>query len=314
MKTSKPLLSIISPVYRAEKIVDMLVARIVEEVSKISDNFELILVEDGSPDHSWQAIERNCAQDSRVKGVKLSRNFGQHYAITAGLELATGDLTVLMDCDLQDNPAHIHLLYAKHQEGFDTVFTQRLARKHSFFKWVTAKAYHLFFRWFANHRYDLNVGSLVLFSQHVREEFLRVKDQDRLSIQVLKWLGFRQTYVTVSHDKRAEGKSSYSVLKLLNIALQGVTSYSDKLLRLSMYIGLFFSIVAGLGILTLVFLYFYQGVVFAWASLGVLMVFCTGLILTSLGIAGIYIGKTLEQSRNRPLYVIEEKVNIQNED
>jgi dolichol-phosphate mannosyltransferase len=313
MKTTKPLLSIISPVYRAEKIVDLLVERITEEVSKITDNFEIILVEDGSPDKSWEAIERNCKQDARVKGVKLSRNFGQHYAITAGLEVAIGDITVLMDCDLQDNPAHIHLLYAKYQEGYDTVFTKRVKRKHSFFKAITAKIYHLLFMLLADQSYDFNVGSLVLFSKRVRQEFLRIRDKDRLSMQILKWIGFRQTYVSVTHDKRVEGTSSYSFLGLLQIALQGWTSHSDKLLRLSVYLGFFFSTSAFLAIITIIFLYFYQGFQSGWASLFVLILFSTGLILISIGIAGIYIGKTFEQSKNKPLYIIEERINT-NED
>ena len=137
-----PFISIVSPVYRAEKIVDKLVERITEEVSKITDDFEIILVEDGSPDNSWEAIERNCQKDQRVKGIKLSRNFGQHYAITAGLEYARGEITIIMDCDLQDDPAHIHLLYQKYKEGYDTVFTKRIRRKHSFFKLITEKIYN----------------------------------------------------------------------------------------------------------------------------------------------------------------------------
>ena len=313
MKTVKPLFSVVTPVYRAEKMVDLLVDRIREEVSQISDNFEIILVEDGSPDHSWEAIERNCTQDARVKGVKLSRNFGQHYAITAGLEAATGDITVLMDCDLQDNPAHIQVLYAKYQEGYDTVFTKRVKRKHSFFKAITAKIYHLLFVLLADQSYDLNVGSLVLFSKRVRQEFLRVKDKDRLSMQILKWVGFRQTYVSVTHDKRAEGKSSYSFFRLLQIALQGWTSHSDKLLKISVYFGFFVSLFAFLAILLIIFLYFYQGFQSGWASLFVLILFSTGLILTSIGIAGIYIGKTFEQSKNKPLYIVEQSINTANE-
>lgn len=309
MEANKPLLSIVSPVYRAEKIVDLLVERIIAEVSKISENFEIILVEDGSPDNSWEAIERNCQKDQRIKGVKLSRNFGQHYAATAGLEVATGELTILMDCDLQDNPAHIHLLYQKHKEGFDTVFTKRLGRKHSFFKLITAKIYNFLFMMFSDRNYDVNVGSLVLFSERVRKEFLRIQDKDRLYIQVLKWVGFNQTYVAVAHDERAEGESSYSFFKLLQMAIQGWTSHSDKLLRLSVYLGFFFSSSAFLAILVIIFLYFYQSFQSGWASLFVLILFSTGLILISIGIAGIYIGKTFEQSKNKPLYIIDKKIN-----
>jgi dolichol-phosphate mannosyltransferase len=302
-------LSIISPVFMAEKIVDELVERISEEVSKITENFEIILVEDGSLDNSWEAIERNCQKDKRVKGIKLSRNFGQHYAITAGLEHSQGEVTILMDCDLQDDPVHIHLLYQKYKEGYDTVFTKRIDRKHSFFKFITAKIYNFLFLLFADANYDVNVGSLVLFTEKVRSEFLRIKDKDRLYIQLLKWVGFKQTYLSVEHREREEGTSTYSLLKLLSMALQGWTSHSDKLLRLSIYIGFTFSLFAFLGIGLIVILYFLQGFQSGWASLVILNLLSTGLILISIGIAGIYIGKNFEQAKDKPLYIVSKKIN-----
>lgn len=311
MNATKPLLSIISPVYRAEKIVDLLVERIKEEVSKITDNFEIILVEDGSPDNSWEAIERNCKQDTRVKGIKLSRNFGQHYAVTAGVEIAQGATTVIMDCDLQDDPAHIHLLYQKYKEGFEIVFTKRIGRKHSFFKLITAKIYNFLFLWFSDSSYDTNVGSLVLFGEKVRTEFLRIQDKDRLYIQLLKWVGFQSTYIPVEHRNRQEGTSSYSFFKLVNIAVQGWTSHSYKLLKVSVYLGFFFLLVSSMGILSMVFLYFYKGFQLGLASVSLLLMFCTGLILISIGITGIYIGKTFEQSKNKPLYIIDKQLNIE---
>ncbi len=304
-----PHITVVSPVYRAESIVDELVERITTEVSKITENFEIVLVEDGSPDNSWEAIERNCQKDKRVKGIKLSRNFGQHYAITAGLEYASGKLTVLMDCDLQDDPAHIHLLYQKYQEGYDTVFTKRINRKHSFFKLIAAKVYNFLFLLFADANYDVNVGSLVLFTDKVRQEFLNIRDKDRLYIQILKWVGFRQAVLPVEHRERAEGTSTYSFFKLLKLAIQGWTSHSDKLLRLSIYIGFAFSFFAFAGILLIIILYFKQGFQSGWASLVVLNLLSTGLVLVSIGIAGIYIGKNFEQTKDKPLYIVSKKIN-----
>lgn len=311
MNATKPLLSIVSPVYNAEKIVDLLVERITEDVSKITDNFEIILVEDGSPDRSWEAIKRNCIKDERVKGVKLSRNFGQHYAVTAGVEIAQGATTVIMDCDLQDDPAHIHLLYQKYKEGFDIVFTKRIGRKHSFFKRITAKVYNFLFGWFSDSNYDINTGSLVLFGEKVRAAFLKIQDKDRLYIQLLKWVGFQSTYISVAHRNRQEGTSSYSFFQLVNIAVQGWTSHSYKLLKLSIYLGFFFVLASSIGILSMIFLYFYKGFQLGWASVSVLVIFCTGLILISMGIAGVYIGKTFEQSKNKPLYIIDKQLNIE---
>lgn len=305
-----PLISIVSPVYQAEFIVDKLVSRIIEKVSKISKNFEIILVEDGSHDNSWSVIEKNCNKDSRIKGIKLSRNFGQHHAITAGLKYASGEVTVLMDCDLQDDPAYISLLYEKYKEGYDTVFTKRINRKHSFFNIFLSKIYKILFYLFSDKSFDIDMGSLVLFSKKVRKEFLMIKDKDRLYGQILKWVGFKQIYINVEHNEREQGNSSYTFNKLINLAIQGWISHSNKLLMLSIYAGFIFSIFAFIGIFIIFFLYFVNGFQSGWASLFVLNLFSTGLILTSIGVLGIYIGKVFQQSKDKPIYIVSEKVNF----
>jgi len=310
--SQKPEITVISPVYRAERIVDELVKRLQEELSKITELYEIILVEDCGPDNSWQKIEDNCLKDNRVKGVKLSRNFGQHYAISAGMQLAKGKAIVIMDCDLQDDPQHIHSLYAKFKkEHFDVVFTKRKNRKHSFFKYLTAKLYNLLFSFFSDKNYDVNVGTMVLFSERVKEEFNKLNDKDRLYIQLIKWVGFPSTFVTVEHNERFEGNSSYSFSKLIIIAIQGWTSHSDKLLRLSIYTGFAFSILAFLVGIGIGFMYFFKGFQPGWPSLFLGLLFSTGLILMSIGVTGIYIGKIFEQVKERPLYIIDKKINMQ---
>lgn len=303
-------ISVVSPVYKAEKIVDELVKRLTEVLSSVTNDFEIILVEDCGGDESWKRIEDNCRRDKRVKGILLSRNFGQHYAITAGLQQATGEVIVVMDCDLQDDPAHILRLLEEYEEGYDIIFTRRIGRKHSFFKMITAKIYNSLFTLFSDKNYELNVGSMTLFSSRVRDEFVKLKDQDRLYIQLLKWLGFRSTYVPVEHRERYEGKSSYSLSKLFMTAVQGWTSYSDKLLRLSIYTGLAISAVTLLAGVYIVISYFLKSFQPGWPSLIVAVLFSTGLILMSIGITGIYIGKIFEQTKQRPLYIIDKKLNI----
>lgn len=307
----KPKITVISPVYRAEMIVDELVKRLQEELGKITADYEILLVEDCGPDNSWQKIEENCAKDARIKGVKLSRNFGQHYAISAGMQLASGDAIVIMDCDLQDDPAHIHALYQKFSsEKYDVVFTKRKNRKHSFFKYITAKLYNLLFALFSDKNYDVNVGTMVLFSERVKDEFNKLKDKDRLYIQLIKWVGFPSTFITVEHNERFEGKSSYSFSKLIIIALQGWTSHSDKLLRLSIYTGFALSLLTFLVGIVIVFMYFFKGFQPGWPSLFLGLLFSTGLILMSIGVAGIYIGKIFEQVKERPLYIVDKKINL----
>lgn len=303
-------LSIVSPVYYAEKIVDELVARVSAEASKITENYEIILVEDGSRDRSWEKIEENCSKDNNVKGIRLSRNFGQHYAITAGLKESTGNIVVIMDCDLQDDPVHFKKLFGEFQKGNDVVFTRRLGRRHSFFKAITAKIYNSLFKLFSDKNYDVNVGSMTMLSGRVRDEFLKLKDQDRLYIQLIKWIGFKSTYVPVEHRQRFEGTSTYSISKLFVTAIQGWTSYSDKLLRLSIYSGLIISALSLIIGLLIIISYFLGKFQPGWPSLIVAILFSTGLILMSIGIAGIYIGKIFEQTKQRPLYIIDKKINI----
>lgn len=310
MNHVKEKITVVSPVYKAGKIVDELVKRVSSEISALTDEYEIILVEDCGGDDSWEKIENNCRQNGNIKGIKLSRNFGQHYAISAGLREATGDLIIIMDCDLQDDPVHFNKLYNEYRKGNDVVFTKRISRKHSLFKSVTAKIYNSLFVIFADKNYDLNVGSMTMISRRVRDEFIKLKDQDRLYIQLIKWIGFKSTYVPVEHRERYEGKSTYSVSKLFFTAMQGWTSYSDKLLRLSIYSGLFISFITLLVGIYIVASYFMKSFQPGWPSLIVAILFSTGLILMSIGIAGIYIGKIFEQTKERPLYIIDKKINL----
>ncbi|HRO41237.1 MAG TPA: glycosyltransferase family 2 protein [Flavipsychrobacter sp.] len=302
-------LSIVSPVYKAENIVDELVRRIVVEAEQITLDYEIILVEDGGGDNSWQKIEANCVANPKVKGIKLGRNFGQHYAITAGLEYSKGKTVIIMDCDLQDNPASIHTILDKMKEGFDIVFTKRIKRSHGFFKEFSAKLYNYFIGVFADKNFDVNTGSMIGVGRNAVNAFLQLKEKDRLYIQLFKWVGFRQAYVYVAHDKRFEGKSTYSLGRMISLAVQGLTSHSNKLLKLSVYLGFLLATCSFLVALVIVVLYFVKGFSPGWPSLFVAISFATGVILVSNGILGLYIGKTFEQSKNRPLFIIEKHID-----
>jgi len=305
-----PIISIISPVYKAEKIVSELVRQIERAVSKITLEYEIILVEDFSRDHSWDEILKICKQNSKIKGIKLSRNFGQHYAISAGVAKSNGDNVILMDCDLQDNPEDIIKLFEKRKEGFDIVFTKRKNRKHGLIKSLNSYLYNKLFSFFSEKKYDINAGSLVLFTRRVAIEFNKLEDKDRLYLQILKWLGFKSVTIEIEHRNRYEGKSSYSFIALIKLGIQGLTSHSDKLLRLSIYIGLSLSFVSFILGIFIILRYFFYKLLPGWPSIIVTILFSTGLILLSNGIMGIYIGKIFEQSKKRPLYIIEEEINI----
>jgi dolichol-phosphate mannosyltransferase len=305
------LLSVVSPVYQAEAILAQLVQQITASCSVITPDFEIILVEDGSTDASWQAIEDACRKDKRVKGIKLSRNFGQHYAITAGLKESSGEYVVVIDCDLQDNPKYIADLYKKAKEGYDIVFTRKQRRQHSFLKNMFARFFFLIFNWLSDSQHATSeVGSYSLLSRKVVNAFCSVRDSHRHYLMVLRWLGFKSAAINVIHEKRFSGKTSYSLGKLLKHALNGITSQSDRLLRLSITIGIVYFFISLIAAVYLVFEYFLHGYKEGWASTIVLLLFSTGIILMSIGIAGIYIGKIFEQVKERPLYLIDRKINF----
>lgn len=304
-------ISVVSPVYRAEKIVDHLVERLSKSLSEITSEFEIILVEDGGPDNSWEKIEENCRKNPKVKGVKLSRNFGQHYAITAGLNEAKGNYVVVIDCDLQDDPAYIKDMYAKAKEGYEIIYTVKQKREHSFFKNLTAALFVRIFNYLSETQAaSKNVGAFSLMSRKVVDAFCSIKDTHRHYLMVLRMLGFSSTEISIIHQNRFEGKSSYNFSKLVKHAIDGITSQSDKLLRISISIGFLFCVLALMVIVYIVIGYFLRGALPGYTSLISVLLLATGLILMSIGVASIYIGKIFEQSKNRPLYFIDKKINF----
>lgn len=311
MPSDTQFISIVSPVYKAEKILPELIRRISQEVLKITEKFEIILVEDGSPDLSWEVIEKLSINDTRIKGVKLSRNFGQQYAISAGLSYAQGDWVIVMDCDLQDNPKYIGDLYEKACEGFEIVYTSKLKRSHNFLKNFFAHTFFYIFNYLSDsQRADHRIGAYSILSRKVVDAFCRIKDTHRHYLMVLRYLGFSTTTIPIVHDKRFEGKSSYSYFKLIKLALNGVVSQSDKLLRISISIGFVFFIVSIVWATYLVYMYLAVSPPAGYTSVMVLTVLATGLILISLGIVGIYIGKIFEQVKERPLYFVDRTINV----
>ncbi len=307
---NNPFLSIISPVYKAENIVDELVKRITAEAEELTNNFEIILIEDGSPDHCWEKIKENCTRDKRVKGIKLSRNFGQHYAISAGLEASKGDYVVIMDCDLQDDPADIKRLLEKAEAGCDTVFTRRVGRKHSMGKMLLSWLYKKLFYFISKKEYSLDNGSLFLINRKVVNAIIHLKEKPRLLGQVIRWVGFQIGFVDVPHHERFQGRSSYSVSKLLALVWDGWISNSDRLLRIVMYFGISISTLSFLAGIIIIVLKFINGFALGWPSIIVTILFSTGLILMGLGVVGLYVGKIFEQTKERPLFIVDQKLNL----
>ena len=206
-------LSIVSPIYKGEKMLDELVRRITESVSPITNEYEIILVNDQSPDNSWEVIKRICADDKHVKGVNLSRNFGQHYAITAGLSKSLGEWVVVMDCDLQDRPEEIPNLYFKAMEGYDSVFAQRVERQDTFLKRLSSAIFYKVFSFLTDSKQDKNVANFGIYHRKVVNAILAMGDSSRCFPSVARWVGFSKVYGPVVQAERKEGMSAEKVVK-----------------------------------------------------------------------------------------------------
>lgn len=302
---SSPHLSVVIPVYMAEHCIEELYQRLKAALETISADFEIVLVEDCGGDNSWQIIERLAAVDPRVRGIQFSRNFGQHYGITAGLDYCHGDWVVVMDCDLQDRPEEIPGLYAKAQEGYDVVLTRRGSRRDPPLKRFTSWLFYKIFSYLADIEYDGKSGNFRIMSYKVVANFRRMGEQLRFFGGLVQWMGFPTTSVEVEHAERFCGKSAYTYAKLWRLASETIIAHSDKPLRLAVRFGFLmalFSFVYGAYILGKAL--FYGSPILGWSSLIVSLYFIGGIIIAILGILGIYLGKTFDESKKRPLYII----------
>jgi len=306
----KPYLSIVSPVYGAENIIGKLVIEIIKSAGLITGNFEIILVEDGSPDQSWESIEQSCRKDKRVKGIKLSRNFGQHNAITAGLSVAKGEWIVVMDCDLQDRPEEIPNLYRKAKEGYDLVFARRVNRRDTFTKRLSSRVFYTIFSFLTDTRQDSSIANFGIFHYNVIKAVLSMGDYIRYFPTMSQWVGFNSSYLNVTHAERADGKSSYNWTKLFTLAFNNIVAFSDKPLRLMIWFGLmvvFFSFL--IGIVYLIKYFMGHIVVIGFTSLIVSIWFLSGVIIATLGMVGVYVAKSFENIKERPVFIIQKTLN-----
>jgi dolichol-phosphate mannosyltransferase len=304
-----PQISVVVPVYRCTPCLEPLHRRLCAVLDELVDgDFELILIDDRGGDGAWETIAELARRDDRVRGVRLSRNFGQHAATTAGLAAARGDQAVVMDCDLQDPPEEIPRLYAKAAEGFDVVFGRRKAKPTSWLRRLSASLYFKGLNVFTGAGIQGEFGSFSLISRKVIDGFLCFRDEDRHYVLILHWLGFDWAAVDYEPSARFAGRSSYWLGTLIRHALDGVFFQTTVLLRWIVYFGF---ALATLGALLSVYFIVarvagsaYPG----WTSIAVIMLLASGFIITSTGITGLYVGKVFEQVKGRPLYVIDREI------
>lgn len=302
-------ISVVIPVYGCKGALPELHRRLTESLSKITDNYEIILVNDACPQNSWESIEKICEKDKKVVGIELSRNFGQIYAITAGLDNAKGDYTVVMDCDLQDRPEEIINLYNKAQEGYDVVFARRAVRKDSPLKVLVSKIFYGICTFATGTKFDPAICNFSIINRKVRETYCSMRENNRAYVAYIRWMGFKQTAVDVEHNERAEGKSSYNFKKRFKMATDILTSQSDAILKLFVKIGFLITAISFLAIIYLVIKYFAIRLISGWTSIIVSICFFSGLLMATIGIVGIYVGNIFMQSKGRPLYIIRDLKN-----
>jgi dolichol-phosphate mannosyltransferase len=302
-----PHISIVTPVYGCAGALQQLHKRIVESVLQITENFEIIMVNDASPDDAWEVIKNLSEKDSRVRGINLSRNFGQHKAIAAGLDYARGEWTVVMDCDLQDQPEDIPKLYDKAMEGYEIVFGRRAERKDNAFKRFTSKMFYMVNDYFTENKMDNTVANFSIISRNVLNSVLKFKEQNRVYALYVNWVGFKKTEIDIEHAKRPIGKSSYSLSKMINLAIDSIVSQSNKPLRLAIKFGFMVSMLSFLYGVWLIFKHFvFAEAVEGWTSVMVSIYFIGGLIFANMGVLGLYIGKIFDETKDRPIYLVQE--------
>ncbi len=303
-------ISVVIPVYGCAEAVEELYLRLCRSLGKITERFEIIMVDDACPQNSWIKIENVCYKDGRVKGIQLSRNFGQMRAILAGLECSRGDYVVVMDCDLQDPPEAIPVLYEKLQEGYDVVFAGRENRKDAFLTKLLSQYFYRAYSYFTDGNFDHTVGNFSISRRKVIRAYCRMRESNRAFSMFLRWLGFRTIRIPVQAEERFSGVSSYNFRKKAKLALEIITSQSNKPLYFSIGIGFLLSFLSLCYILYLVIRMLWLGDAPAgWTTIVASIYLMGGLLLCSVGIVGIYIGNIFTESKHRPLYVIRQMLN-----
>ena len=305
-----PHISIVSPVYRAELFVEKLVSEIEKAVQSLNVTYEIVLVDDRSPDNSWGKMKQISAQNPNVKSIRLSRNFGQHPAIMAGLSHARGEWIVVMDCDLQDQPKEIIKLYEKTKEGFDVVLARRENRRDGFFKKLFSKIYTQLFNYLSDANFNNEIANFGIYNKKAIKSVLHIGDYIKAFPLFVYFVGFNTCAISVEHAERDSGTSSYTFAKSISLAFNAIISYSNKPLKIFVKFGMTLSFFAFMfGIYTIYEYLNSKITVSGYSSLIVSIWFLSGIIITVVGVVGIYVGKVFEQTKNRPAFLVDEIIN-----
>jgi dolichol-phosphate mannosyltransferase len=308
-------ISAIVPSYNEEKNVPLIYKRLTDTLSKISDKYEIIFVNDCSKDSTLSVIKQISEKDSHVKYISFSRNFGHQIAVSAGLDMCKGKAVVIIDGDLQDPPELILEMYKKYQEGYKVVYAKRKTREgETWFKKATAKLFYRFLAAMTSIEIPVDVGDFRLIDKVIVNHLRNMPEKSKYIRGQISWIGYKQTFVEYHRDARLYGKTNYPLKKMLRLAFDGITAFSDKPLKMASAIGIISAILSLLAIVyALISHFIFDSAVSGWTSLIISVLFIGGVQLITIGIIGEYIARINNDVRNRPLYIIEEE-NIENQE
>ncbi|WVE39014.1 glycosyltransferase family 2 protein [Priestia megaterium] len=305
--------SIVVPVYNEEEVIHETYRRLTEVMRSTKEAYELLFVNDGSRDRTAEIIKAYSEQDSDVVLLDFARNFGHQIAITAGMDHARGEAVVVIDADLQDPPELILEMIEKWKQGFDVVYAKRTKRKgETYFKKQTAAMFYRFLRAMTDIDIPLDTGDFRLLDRKVCNQMNSIQEKNRFVRGLVSWVGFKQIAVEYERDERLAGESKYPLKKMLKLSMDGITSFSYKPLKLASYAGVTLSGIGFIYLLVVLYLkLFTDSTITGWSSLIVIQLFFSGIILIILGMIGEYIGRIYDETKNRPLYIIREKYQLE---
>lgn len=306
-----PTLSIVSPVYGCADCLGELCARIGQVLQAAGLDYEIVLVCDASPDASWARMRELASTDPRIRGVRFSRNFGQHVAISAGLKLARGQWVVVLDCDLQDQPEAIPALYQQALQGHDAVVAARKDRQDGWFKRLGSRAFYAVLSYLTGEAQDASTANYGIYSRRLVDTLNSMPESGRFFPLMVRWTGFARTTMEVQHAARCSGRSGYTLLKMLRLAQDVITSYSDRPLRLLAGLGLAFSAISLLFAAYSIWRWFAGDIAVAgFTSIIASIWLVGGVVIACLGVVGLYVGRIFNETKRRPHFVIAERLNL----
>jgi dolichol-phosphate mannosyltransferase len=303
--------SVIIPVYNEEAIIPELHRRLKHTIDNIGMETEVIFVDDNSTDRTFSIIESLHKTDQRFKIIRLARNFGHQVAITAGMEFADGEAVILMDGDLQDPPELLPTLLAKWTEGYQVVYTIKKSRKENVLKRFAFASFYRLMHTFSSISIPMEAGNFSLMDRRVVDVIRSMPERNRYISGMRAWAGFRQTGVEFDREARFAGKPKMSIRKLIDLALDGLISFSNAPLRLAIYVGLAVAVISFIGGLYVIYeKLFTDKAIAGWASTIVAITFIGSMVLLTLGVIGEYIGRIYDEVKQRPIYIVKDKIGL----